>query len=117
MQTHVENKIMYVLFLEGQKKNPFLLSPTDLINLSGVKNFSSVELEKTLTNLAMDGYFDIIYSERQGERVYCFSLLKKGKAFMREKKMARRNLIFRIVISLSLAVMSFLVGLLLKAIF
>ena len=117
MQSHNENKVMYALYEEGQKKNPFLISPQDLINLSGIKNFSSIELEKTLTNLAMDGYFDIIYSERQGEKVYCLTLLKKGKAFMREKKTARRNLILRIIISASLAVMSFIIGLILKAIF
>ena len=112
-----ESKVMRVLYFEGQKKNPFLISPEDLLNLSEIKNFSLHDLENVLTNLAIDGYFDIIYSERQSQRVYCFTLLKKGKAFMRERKQAKRNVLMRIVLSAGLAVMSFLIGLLLKAIF
>lgn len=112
-----ESKVMHVLFLEGQKKNPFLISPDDILNLAGIKNFSRHDLENALSNLAFDGYFDIIYSERQNERVYCFTLLKKGKAYLREKQKAKRNIVLRVMLSAGLAVMSFLIGLLLKAIF
>jgi hypothetical protein len=113
----LENKIMQVIYSFGQKKNPFLLTPNDIISMSGQKNVTKIELENILQNLAMDGYFDIIYSERNGDTVYCITLLTKGKAFSRSKKNFKRNLILRIVLSASLAVMSFLIGLLLKTVF
>ena len=72
---------------------------------------------ENMDDLYKDGYFDLIYSDRHGERVYCITLLNKGKAFFRGKKIFKRNLLFRVLVTLLLAVLSFITGLILKAIF
>ncbi len=112
-----ENKVMALLHTISGNKSAILISPTDLIKNLKVKNLTEEKLDKTLGDLALDGYFDLVYSDRRGERIYCITLLDKGKAFGRSTKVMKRNLVFRIILSAILAVFSFVIGLVLKAIF
>ncbi len=117
MLNRVENKVMNVLYKECKDRSAFLISPVDLKKMSGTDNLSNNQLERVVKDLHSDGYFDLVYSDRHGETVYCISLTDKGKGFLRNSALMKRNLIFRAVISVGLAVLSFLVGLILKAIF
>ena len=117
MLTKTENKIMQTVYYECENKVSALISPADLLRISGLNNLTQTALERIMDDLYKDGYFDLIYSDRHGERVYCITLLNKGKAFFRGKKILHRNLLFRVIVSLSLAVLSFITGLILKAIF
>ena len=117
MLIKTENKVMSAIYKECIKKNPLLITPRDLIKNVGEKGITPTVLEKVLTDLNMDGYFDLVYSDRHGETVYCISLTEKGKGFQRNKKVFKRNLIFRIGLSIALAFLSFIIGLILRAIF
>lgn len=117
MLNGVENKIMQTVFSLCENRDSTLVSPTDIIRISGLNNLTQTALERVMDDLNKDGYFDLIYSDRHGERVYCITLLKKGKAFFRIKKVFKRNLIVRILITLFLAVLSFITGIILRAIF
>ena len=116
MLNKAETRVMSALYEECKDKRSALVSPADLLRKAGGEQTLS-GVEKIVNDLAADGYFDLVYSDRRGETVYCVSLTEKGKGFPRSVKLMRRNLIFRLGLTVALAVLSFLVGLILKAIF
>ncbi len=116
MLSKAETRVMGALYEECKDKRAVLISPADLIKKTGGEQTLS-GVEKIVSDLASDGYFDLVYSDRKGETVYCVSLTEKGKGFPRSVKLMRRNLIFRLGLTVALAALSFLVGLILKAIF
>ena len=117
MLSKTENKIMLALCNECKDKSTILITPADLIKISGVEALSQTKLELIVKDLCADGYFDLIYSDRHGETVYCVTIKEKGKGYTRGLKVMKRNLIFRLVLTISFALLSFVVGLILKAIF
>ena len=117
MLTKTENKVMRVIYSECKKKGALLITPTDLIKLTGNGGLTYTSLEKIMKDLYMDGYFDLVYSDRKGETVYCVTLTEKGKGYLRKITVMKRNLLFRLGLSAVLALFSFLIGILLKAIF
>ncbi len=117
MLNGLENKVMVCLCKECKEKPSVLISPIDLIKIVGDKNLNKAKLEKIVNDLSMDGYFDLVYSDRQGELIYCISILEKGKGYIRNSKIFKRDLIFRLMLTVVLAIVSFIVGLILRAIF
>lgn len=75
------------------------------------------KLEKTLCDLQSDGYLDVVFSERKGERMYVLSLRGDVQAFRRESLQWKRNVCFRVAFAVGGAVLSFLVGMLLRLVF
>ncbi len=117
MLSKKENSVMNAVYLLCKERASGLVSPIDLLKVVGGKQFTLSQLEKVLQALSQDGYFDMIYSDRRGETVYCISLTEKGKAYSRERKVFKRNLVYRLGLSAVFAVISFLIGLILKAVF
>lgn len=117
MLLRAEKKVMSSIYRLCKEKSSQLVEPSELIRFVGDKDVDKSELEKIITALNQDGYFDLVYSDRHGEKVYCITLTEKGKAFKRDGVRFKRNIIFRVLLSLALAVFSFLVGLVLKNIF
>jgi predicted transcriptional regulator len=117
MLNRVENKVMATIFSACNNKTSLLITPIDLIKMTGEKSVSLSTMERIVKDLHSDGYFDLIYSDRHGETVYCISLTEKGKGFIRNKKVLRRNLIYRVSLTVALAFLSFIIGIILKAIF
>lgn len=117
MLTATENKILSCINKLCEDRESVLVSPTDIIKISGVKEVTTEKLDKILTELNMDGYFDLIFSDRRGEKIYCITLSEKGKGYFRSVKVLKRNVLFRIGLTSALAVLSFLIGLILKRIF
>ncbi len=117
MLTKKENAVMNIIYHECSGKQSSLISPLDIKQLLKEGEFTIENIENIVSDLFVDGYFDLIYSERRGERMYCITLTEKGKGYERNKKVTRRNLIYRISLTVVLAVFSFVIGLILKAIF
>ena len=117
MLNKTENKVMCVLLQLGNKKTTFLITPLDLLNMVATKGLTTTGLEKIINALVVDGFIDLIYSERHGEPVYCITLLEKGKSFRRNGEKIKRAILFKLIITVSFAFLSFLLGILLKAIF
>lgn len=117
MLSKLERKVMNVIYYKCQQKDPLLISPQDLKKIASVDVITCAEIQKIVENLYSDGYFDLVFTEKHGETLYCISLLKKGKGYIRAQQEFRRNLVFRVILSAGLAVMSFIIGLILKAIF
>ena len=117
MLDRLERKVMLTLCTELKDKSAILISPTDLLKIVGTENLSLSHLEKIIGDLSMDGYFDLVYSDRRGETVFCISILEKGKGFLRSEKQRKRNLLARLFLTIGFAIVSFLVGIILKKIF
>ena len=108
---------MTAICYKSKGKRSVLLSPVDIVEMAGLKIKDTSRVDKIISDLSSDGYFDLILSSRHGERVFCIALTDKGKGFLRSEKMVRRNLMFRLMLSVGFAVLSFIIGLILKAIF
>lgn len=108
---------MATIYKLSSDKKALLVSPVDIVKISAVKGLSVDGVEKVVTALSQDGYFDLVYSDRHGERVYCITLTEKGKGFRRDQLLIKRTVIFRLCLSVGLACLSFIIGLILKAIF
>ena len=117
MLERIEKKVVLTLCNELKERSAILISPLDLLKMVGVENLSLSRLEKIINDLKTDGYFDLVYSDRRGETVYCISILERGKGFVRGEKQRKRNLVARLLLTIGFAIVSFLVGLILKKIF
>ena len=117
MLDRLEKKVMTTLCGEMKGKDVILISPLDLIKMVGDDNLSVSRLEKIVCDLSTDGYFDLIYSDRRGETIYCIAILAKGKGFLRSQKQMKRSLLSRLFLTIGFAIISFLVGVILKKIF
>lgn len=95
-----------------------LVSNLDILSLLPAKRALSVErLDGILNDLKSDGYFDLITSERKGEKMYVISLKESGFSFKRAEMQRRRDLLFRILMAFAGAFATFIFGLILKSIF
>ncbi len=117
MLSKLENKVMYAIYNKCRNKSSVLINKSSLIRLAGEGEKAEQKLDEIVKDLYTDGYFDLVYTERQGEKVYCITLTEKGKGFPRVAKVVRRTLAFKLVVTVGFAVLSFVLGLILKAIF
>ena len=116
MLERAKKQILAFLTNACKERESVLISPTDLIkNLS--EELSEKDLERKVNELSNEGYFDLVYSDRRGEKVYCITLLEKGKSYFRKERTERQNLVKRFFLTIGFAVISFLVGVILKKVF
>lgn len=100
------------------KKRTYLISPHDIAkNLSKYFVLSISELDEIMATLSNLNYIDFIVSESKNDYFYCVTLKKKGQTFEAELKNKKKDFIILILRTLFLAVISFVFGLVLKAIF
>ena len=95
-----------------------LISPTDLISLlPSRKKYTEEQVEKILGALALDDYFELLASERKGEKMYVISLPASGYAYKRCSLQQKRDVALKLGWAIASAVIAFLVGWVLKWIF
>ncbi len=95
-----------------------LVSPIDILSVMPSKTDITVEkLDEILTALSGDGYFELISSERKGEKMYVINLKTNAFKYRREAGQRRRDVAFRIFLALVGATATFVFGLILKGIF
>lgn len=112
-----ENRVMSTIYKICESKKTVLVSPIDLIKATNKDEITLNKLEKIMTALSQDGYFDLVYSDRHGEKIYCITILDKGKAFKRNGVVIKRNLLYKLCITVIFAFISFIIGIILKKIF
>lgn len=118
MITRKEKILMKYLLEVCGEKDTCLLSPLDLCHVFDPKyTVNEVELASILEGLSQENYISVINSDKGGNLIYCITLLSKGKAFVREQKNIKINWSVAITRTIILAIISFIVGIILKAIF
>lgn len=95
-----------------------LVSPAEILSvLSRNGKLGEDELDDILGALQCDGYFDLIRSERKGEKMYVINLKEAGFAYRRTSKQKQRDISFKIFLALLGALATFVFGLILKGLF
>ena len=117
MLSRLESRVLLSLIKMGKERGAMLISPIDLLKLVGTEHLTLSQLESTLNDLSTDGYIDLVLSDRRGEKVFCITLLEKGKGYIRSESIEKRNLIKRFGLTIGFAILSFLVGIILRKIF
>ena len=117
MLENSKKRIIAFLTKLSKDRQSVLISPADLLANLNLNELKEEGLEKKVVELSNEGFFDLIYSDRRGEKVYCITLLEKGKSYFRKERIERQNLVKRFFLTIGFAVLSFLVGVVLKKIF
>lgn len=113
-----ENEVMNAIYVLCEKQGICLISPVELLAaLPSNKRYDEAQLEKILSALALDDYFQLLYSERKGEKMYVISLHAGGYAYKRCALQRRRNLAVKVAWAFLSAIIAFVVGWVLKKIF
>ena len=113
-----ENEIMNAVYALCHEKGVCLVSPAELLALLPLrKNYTEENLEELLRQLALDDYFELLFSERKGEKMYVLSLRTKGQAYKRCSMQQKRDVAVKMLLAVASAVVAFVVGLILKRIF
>ncbi|MBE7077014.1 MAG: hypothetical protein E7374_03915 [Clostridiales bacterium] len=118
MLTFKEKYVMEYVYQKCKGKKSCLISPREIISFVADKYvIFPEELEKIMTNLSYDNYIELVKSDKKGKPVFCVSLKLKGEGFHRELSNNKRNLMVLIVRTCVLAVISGLIGVLIRLIF
>lgn len=113
-----ENEVMSAVYSLCDGTDGCLVSPVEILSVMPAKRkVSSEELEAILNTLQCNGYFDLIYSERKGERMYVINLKEKGLAWKRTSKQKQRDISYKIFLAFLGAFATFVFGLILKGLF
>lgn len=113
-----ENEVMGAIFSLSAGKERFLVAPCEILAALPPKaNYDEERLERVLRSLELDGYFEIIASDRKGEKTYVVHMREAGLSYRRAFLQRRRSIYFRWGVAAIGAVITFLVGILLKLVF
>ena len=112
-----ESAVMNAVYELCDGSDCCLISRADILSLLPAKTRDRCNLDDVLFGLHCDGYFDLITSERKGEKMYVITLKESGFAFKRSQKQRRRDITFKIMLALIGAVATFIFGLILRGIF
>ncbi len=118
MLSFKERYVMEYVYQKCQGKKSCLISPREIISFIADKYvLFPEEVEKIMTNLSYDNYIEIFKSDKKGHPVFCVSLKLKGEGFHRELTNDKRNLWLTIGRTCGLAVITALIGVLIRFIF
>lgn len=112
-----ENEVMAAVYSLCDGTDGCMVSPVDILALLPSKRkYSADRLDEILFSLHYDGYFDLISSERKGEKTYVITLKESGFAYKRNAKQRQRDIAFKIFLAFIGACATFIFGLILKSI-
>lgn len=117
-----EKALMEVIYGRASRSNngQCLLASADMLSAIPYNvDFRETELEETLNQLVLDNYFECDKALRKSsnDTMYCITLKANGISYMRDKKVAQRKLIIRIITTILFAAFSFSIKFILDAIF
>ena len=118
MLTKQENEIMNSVYRLCEGKGSCLVSPLEIMSMLPEKRKYTVErVDRILRSLELDDYFDIIESDRKGERMYVITLHANGVAYKRTSIQMKRSIAFKVALSVAGAIITFVVWRILVGIF
>lgn len=113
-----EDAVMNAVFTLSAGRERFLAAPYDLLALLPPRmRFDEQKLERVLGDLGLDGYFEMVLSDRKGERMYVLHLTARGMGYRRQDSQRRRSVWFRWGVAAVGAVITALIGILIRTIF
>lgn len=107
---------MSAVFRLAEGKERFLVAPYELLALLPPRmNFNEEKLFSALRSLELDGYFELIESDRKGEPVFVVHMKEAGRSFRRSDALRKRRIYYKIAVTLLCGALSALVGILVKS--
>ena len=99
-------------------KKTYLISPHEIAMELCKKMVLSVnEIDEIMASLSLQNYIDFVVSDSKNGYYYCVKLKKKGQTYLTDVKRQKKTLLMLVLRSIFLATVSFVFGLILKAIF
>ena len=112
-----EREVLQAVLSLADGKDRMLISPEEILAvLPPKREYDAEKLESVLKDLEMDGYFELVFSDRKGERMYVFHIQTAGLNYKRADKQLKRSVYFRWGVVAIGAVISALIGIIIKAI-
>ncbi len=113
-----EKLVMYYLCDMCPDKKTYLISTSSLAEFVSKKFVVSIaELNDIMISLCKDNYLDFVVSYSKKGYYYCVNLKNKGLTFKKDQQKEHRAVVGLIARTVFLSLLSFVLGLLLKAIF
>ena len=113
-----EKDVLLFLCKVCTKKRTYLVSPHQIASYLSKKYVLSIaEIDDIMAVLSRENYIDFVVSESKNDYLYCVTLKKRGQTYESDLKKQKKNFGLLILRTLFLAVISFIFGLVLKAIF
>ena len=118
MQERKEKLVLRYLCKVCSGKKTYLISPHDIAKEVCNKVILSVsEIDEIMTGLSLQNYIDFVDSDSKNGYFYCVKLKKKGQTYLSDSRKQKKALMMLVLRSMFLATVSFVFGLILKAIF
>ena len=116
--TKKEKLVMTYLCNKCQKKKTYLISPQEITSALAKKYVLSIaEIDEIMGSLSNQNYIDFVVSDDKNGYCYCVSLKKCGQSYITDTKNQKKTLGILVLRSIFLATVSFVFGIILKAIF
>lgn len=113
-----EKAVMLFLCNVCSPKRSYLISAATIAEELSKKFLLSIaEIDEIMTSLAKDNYVDVVISSGKKGYFYCVQLKNKGTMFKKDLQKQRRELYLLLGRTLCITILSFVVGLILRAIF
>lgn len=113
-----EKLVLTYLCKACSNKKTCLISPHEIAqNISKKIILSTTEIDEVMTSLALANYIDFVATDWKNGYYYCVKLKSKGQTFLVDSQKAKKAMGLLVLRSIFLASVSFVFGLILKAIF
>ncbi len=116
-----ERVLMNIIYHKASRSQngQCLVSPLDLLARIPYRiSFKESELDEILNQLVLDNYFTCERAKKpNGDSMYIITLKENGISYLRDKRVAQRKFVFRLIIAAAIATFSFSIKYILQAIF
>ena len=113
-----EKLVMEFLSKVCTSKRSYLISAAQIAEYVSKKYVLSVaELDDIMISLSKDNYLDFVVSDGKRGYFYCLNLKNKGLTYQRDVKKHKKEVALLLLRTLGITILSFVLGILLKAIF
>lgn len=115
-----EKKLMDIVYelASGTSNGQYLVTPQELLERISFKvDFRESDLETNLNRLMLDNYCGFEKAKKSnGDTMYLITLKDNGVSYLRDKQVARRKMVTRIIVTILIAALSFSIKSILQAI-
>lgn len=110
MLSRKERTLLACLHERCSARGGCLIMKEELLRLMQKKTaISAQELERLLKDLESDDYVDVVESERDDLLYYCVTLHTKGVYYKREIENLKRQIFFKVVLTVATALLGVLI--------
>lgn len=116
--TKKEKMVMSYLCEKCQQKRTYLISPQEITQALSKRFVLSIqEIDEIMVSLSNENFIDFVVSDSKKGYFYCVNLKKCGQTYNADTKKNRKAFGLLVLRSIFLATVSFVFGMILKAIF